>query len=79
MSLLQALAGFLKSILSMSEMSRRILFAYCASSSTSGSIGLFMFTAYPISRMTFMDELELIELMKITAWDTSMASTISSL
>ena len=26
-----------------------------------------------------LDELELIELMKITAWDTSMASTISSL
>ena len=79
MSFLLDFAGFLKSIWSISEMSSRMLFAYCASSSLRGSIGLFIFTAYPISRITLMDELELTELIKITAFDTSMASTISSL
>lgn len=79
MSFLLDFVGFLKSIWSISDISRRILFAYGASSSMSGRIGLFMFTAYPISRTTLIEELEFTELMKITAFDTSIASTNSSL
>lgn len=53
-----------------------MLLAYGASSSMRGRMGLFMFTAYPISRMTLIEELEFSELMKITAFETSMASTM---
>lgn len=78
-NLLLDATGFLKSIWSMSDMSKRMLLAYGASSNMRGRIGLFMFTAYPISRMTLIEAFEFSELMKITAFDTSMASTISSL